>query len=469
MFWRITGLFLVLSFLTACESMGDEVTNFFGGEDNSNPPTPLKDYQQKLKINKLWDEDIGDGTDEKYLKLAPVFYEYRIYIANRDGDVKALDATNGKKIWNQETDSRVSGGPGAGNGLIVVGTSEAEVIALSSENGDILWTSRVSSEVLAAPVPDSNVVIIRSIDGKIFGLNADNGKRLWIYDRDVPTLSLRGTSSPVISGGIVIAGFDEGRLVAIELQTGKLIWETRIALGSGRSELDRVVDIDSDPVIFDNLIYVSTFQGRIAAITLDGGRIVWTRDIPSYAGITVDETAVYITDDDSIVWALDRLNGNSIWKMEDLQSRALTGPAKDGNMIVVGDLEGYLHWLDNSSGEIVGRINLSDSKIIANPLVVDNTVFSYASDGTLGAFTHSGNSEYKAPVATVENNKPVDTPEGEIVETEIQQSDGTVVTEETELQQTEDTAVTEVEGEKRSVFGRLLDIFTGGDSEPEDE
>ena len=456
MIWRLLCLFFIVLSLPACETVGNQVTTFMGGEDNAIPPTPLKEYPHKLDIVKLWDEDIGDGTDEKYLKLAPVFYQGNIFVADSDGEIKALDTTNGKEIWQTEIDKTISGGPGVGDDLVIVGTSEAEVVALSHDNGKTLWTTRVSSEVLAAPSTANGVVTVRSIDGKIFGLNAESGERLWIYDRDVPTLSLRGTSSPVIAEGLVIAGFDEGRLVAIELRTGKLIWETRIALGSGRSELDRMVDIDSEPVIYDDVVYVATFQGRIAAISLDSGRIVWTRDIPSYAGITVDESAVYITDDDSNVWSLDRFNGNSIWKQEDLQSRALTGPVKTNNTIVVGDLEGYLHWLNSSDGEIIGREKLSGSSIIASPLVVENTVYSYASDGTLGAYTQSGNTDYAETVIKEEKAETAGTPENEITSIDEQQD--------VETASQENSA-----NEEKSFFGRLKDYITGEDYEPDEE
>lgn len=282
--------------------------------------------------------------------------------------------------------------------MVLVGTGKAEVISMSAETGEIIWRTRVTSEVLAAPQISGNIIIVRTIDGKIVGLGSEDGKRLWIYDRSVPSLTLRGTSAPVIAQGLVISGFDEGRLVAIELQTGKLVWETRIALGTGRSELERMVDIDSEPVIVDNMIYVATFQGRIASLALESGRILWTRDIPSYAGICADKYAVYVTDDNSEIWALDRITGASIWKQDKLAARQITAPENYGNMIAVGDLEGYVHWLAKSSGEIVARKQVSDNKIIASPISHENFLYSFASDGALSAYTsdQANNVEFEA-------------------------------------------------------------------------
>jgi len=380
----------VLTLLSGCSSISDKVTTFMGGEDNAEPPSPLVEIETRVEITKLWEKDMGKGSDEQYLKLVPVYAQEKIFVADNEGEIKAVNSLNGNIIWDQDTETRITGGPGAGDSLVMIGTSEGEILAISGDTGETVWRSRVSSEILAAPQVAENIVVARTIDGKIYGLDAAEGKRLWTYDQSVPALTLRGTSAPVIAGKLVISGFDEGRLAAIELHTGKLVWETRIALGSGRSELERMVDIDAEPLVIDDVIYVATFQGRIAAVTLDGGRILWTRDISSFAGLCADDRNIYITDDNSHVWALDRFTGNSLWKQEKLQARAVTAPASIGDLVVVGDLEGYLHWLDKATGEFVSRTQISDTKIIASPIVVNDIVYSYTSDGTLGAYTYAG-------------------------------------------------------------------------------
>ncbi len=359
----------------------------FGGTDNSDPPTPLVEIETLSEVIELWSKNTGKGSSKHFLKLTPAHIQGKVFVADIHGNLEGIDATSGKTLWESDADLTITGGPGASKKLTMIGSDEGDVLAYTSETGELLWQAKVSSEILSAPTEAYDIVVVRTIDGKIFGLNASDGSHLWIYDRTVPTLTLRGTSNPVITGDVVIAGFDGGRLAAIELHTGKLIWETSISLASGRSQLERMVDIDSDPVIIGNDVYVATFQGRLASVTLESGRISWTRDISSYAGLTSDGQNIYITDDQSHVWALDRASGNSIWKQENLFARMVTAPATIGDLVVVGDLEGYLHWMDKSSGQFVARTRVSNSPIIAPPVAVEDIIYAYSSDGTLAAYT----------------------------------------------------------------------------------
>jgi len=383
---RLALVSLVLV-LAGCGAM-NKLSSQFVGVDNSEPPTPLAEIAQRINIIEVWSKNVGKGYESLYLKLTPAIYDNHVYIADSNGELSAIDVTSGKAIWRVDTDHPVTGGPGAGAGLILLGTSEGEVLAYSADQGKFLWKSRVSSEVLAAPQADDNIVVVRSIDGKIFGLNGETGSRLWIYDRTVPALTLRGTSAPIIQSGLVITGFDGGKLVALDLRTGKLLWETEIAQASGRSELDRMVDIDSEPIIREGVIYVATFQGNIAAVDLQTGQLQWSRDIPSYAGLGLDPRHVYLTDDESNIWALERFSGSSVWKQESLKSRAATAPASIGNYVVIGDLEGYLHWLDSETGEFVARHQFTKNRIIAPPVAYQDIIYAYSSNGTLGAFTY---------------------------------------------------------------------------------
>lgn len=376
----------VLLLLSGCGAR-EYMHKTFGGTDNSDPPTPLVEIETLSEIIELWSKNTGKGSSKHFLKLTPAHINGKVFVADIYGNLEGIDATSGKTLWKSDADLTITGGPGASEKLTMIGSDEGDVLAYTSETGELIWQAKVSSEILSAPIEAYDIVVVRTIDGKIFGLNADNGSHLWIYDRTVPALTLRGTSNPVITGDIVIAGFDGGRLAAIELHTGKLIWETSISLASGRSQLERMVDIDSDPIIIGNDIYVATFQGRLASVTLESGRISWTRDISSYAGLTSDGQNIYITDDQSHVWALDRASGNSIWKQENLFARMVTAPATIGDLVVVGDLEGYLHWMDKSSGQFVARTRVSNSPIIAPPVAVEDIVYAYSSDGTLAAYT----------------------------------------------------------------------------------
>jgi outer membrane protein assembly factor BamB len=377
---------LILVLLSGCGAK-DYVKGLIGGEDNSEPPTPLVEIETIAEIIELWSKDTGKGSTKQFLKLTPSLIQGKIFVADARGNLAAFDATNGNTLWENDTDLPITGGPGSSETLTLIGSAEGDVQAYANEGGEFLWQAKVSSEVLAAPQEAYGIVVVRTIDGKIFGLNANDGNRLWIYDRTVPALTLRGTSNPVITGDIVIVGFDGGRISAIELHTGKLIWETSVSLASGRSQLERMVDIDSDPIIIGNNIYVATFQGRLASVDLENGRITWTRDISSYAGLTSDGNNIYITDDQSHVWALDRATGNSLWKQENLYARQATAPATIGDLVVVGDLEGYLHWMNKSNGQFVARTQISKNAILAPPVAVEDIVYAYSSDGTLGAYT----------------------------------------------------------------------------------
>ena len=238
---------LILCLCSGCGAVSQKVSSFMGGEDNATPPTEPTDIEQRLDIHKLWDTDIGDGADTQYLKLVPVYVDGRIFVANSEGNVEALDATSGASLWNTELDdTRITGGPGVGENLVLVGTGKAEVITLAADTGKILWRGSVSSEVLSAPQPAGKTIVVRTIDGKIFGLDSQDGKRLWTYEQSVPALTLRGTSSPVIAGNFLIAGFDEGRLAAIELQTGKVAWEKNFEQPVCLSAADRTLLILTD-------------------------------------------------------------------------------------------------------------------------------------------------------------------------------------------------------------------------------
>jgi len=383
---RIAILCLALS-CAGCSGMSDSVNRFMGGKDNSEPPAPLVEFQSKLNVIELWSTSVGGGTDEQYLKLSPVLANQRLYVADSDGEVEALDATNGRSLWSTDVDERITGGPGVGENVVLVGTGEGIVIALDAGNGRKLWQATVSSEILSPPLKSENIVVVRTNDGKVFGLDGNNGKQLWTYDRTVPSLTLRGTSAPVITGGVVIAGFDAGRLAALDLRTGRLLWEVSIATARGRSELERMVDIDSDPLIVDDVVYVTTFQGQLAAVQIEGGRIMWNREISSYAGFSADESYIYLSDDNSNVWAFDRYSGTMVWKQDQLHARAVTGPANVGNYAVVGDVEGYLHWMHKADGSFVARTQLSGSRIIVQPLVAGKVLYAYSTDGSLTAYT----------------------------------------------------------------------------------
>ena len=377
---------LLLLVLSGC-GVSDTVSDFFRDDDNAEPPAELLDIKQRLKIFELWSRGTG-GMGKHYLKLAPVVFNQRLYIADAEGDLMALDATNGREIWSIDTDVKITGGPGYGENTVLIGTSEARTIAYSAEDGSEIWRKKVSSEILSAPQKAENTVVVRTGDGKIFGLSGNTGKRLWIYDRTVPSLTLRGTGTPVIDNGLVIAGFDGGKMAALEVKTGKLVWEASVATARGRSELERMVDIDSSPLVVDGVIYIATFQGHLSAMQAETGRVLWDQDISSYAGFDADDQNIYVTNEKSHIQAFDRFTSTELWEQDKLHLRAVTGPASVGDYLVVGDFEGYLHWMSKTSGKFVARNRLCSDRIISQPLVVGKVLYAFCSDGSLAAYSY---------------------------------------------------------------------------------
>jgi outer membrane protein assembly factor BamB len=375
----------LLAVLPGC-GIPEYMSDLLEDEEPAQVLTPLQDFEPSIAIQELWTDDVGEGADALFLKLAPAAAEGTVYVADREGAVSAISIDSGDPLWERDTDLPISGGPGLGEGLVLVGTSDGEVLALSQADGSLVWTATVSSEVLAAPRIEDGVAVVRTGDGKVFGIDATAGTRVWVYDKQVPVLTLRGTSAPVLSEDLAIVGFDSGALVALEVKTGKPAWEIGVAQPRGRSDLERMVDIDAEPVVYDENLYVATFQGRVAAIELEDGELVWDKTLSSYAGLGIDEDNLYVSDDRSHVFSLDRLVGSANWEQEELAGRSLTAPARAGDFVVVGDVEGYLHWLSREDGQLAARVRLDDERIMATPLIVDDVVIAYTSGGTLGAY-----------------------------------------------------------------------------------
>ncbi len=381
---------LSLSGCAAIETTNELVTGvtsyFLGGEDNKEPPAELLEYKPEIEIDVLWKEKVGNGADKQFLNLVIAVNYGKVFAADRAGLVQARDVKTGDLIWETETDYQFSAGPGIGVESVILATSNAEVVAFNIETGEKQWVASVSSEVLANPVIVNEMVIIRTTDGKIVALTEQEGSQLWAFERSVPALSIRGTGSPVVVGDNVVAGYANGKLLALRLTDGKNSWETSIAIPSGRSEVERLVDLDVDPIETDGVIFISSYSGGTTAVLEADGDVLWrNEDVSSYSGSSYDWRYLYISDTHSHVWQLDQRNGASLWKQDKLYNRILTAPVAYDDYVVAGDYDGYLHWLANSDGRQLGRVKIADSSIDAKPVVVDNVVYIYAKDGTLAA------------------------------------------------------------------------------------
>lgn len=388
--YRLLFLILVIQ-LAACGSMNP--LSLLEDAPNVEPPAELVDLDNKINVRQLWSTSVGSGSAEARVKLVPYVLEGRVYVANREGQVKALDSTTGRVIWSVDKELEISGGPGAGEGLVMFGTSDGEVVALSQQDGSEVWRSRVSSEVLSVPKAGLGMVAVHSVDGKLYALNVKDGKIAWVYDRSIPVLTLHGSSSPIISGPMVFCGFASGKLIAFDLENGQMVWEATIAVPTGRSELERMVDIDGDPIVQNGIVYAATYQGQLAAVVENSGEVIWRRELSSYAGLGVDFKSLYVSDDEDSVWAIDPRNGSSLWKQDKLHGRRLSAPVALGDYILVGDFEGYLHWISPEDGEMVARTRVGGDPISTPPVINGDVAYVLGDGGELAAISISSKSQ----------------------------------------------------------------------------
>jgi outer membrane protein assembly factor BamB len=383
-------LSLILPACAALSNITDAVQNLgqslLGSNSETEPPAPLTEYDIEVELDLIWKQSIGIGKDKHYLKLDLALSDETIFVADHAGLVQAVSTLNGDLLWEVETDYPFSAGPGIGINSLILGTSNAEVIAFNRDSGELLWKSSVSSEVLAVPVIDQGVVIIRTTDGRMIALNETDGMERWSFEKSVPALSIRGTGIPLVVDDQVIVGYANGKLLSLDLKTGKNNWETTIAIPSGRSEIARLVDLDSDPIEHNGVIYIASYNGGTTAVSIDDGNPLWRNQaLSAYMGLYFNQRYLYLSDSKSDVWQIEPRNGSTLWKQATLHFRSLTTPIAYDNYIVVGDYEGYLHWLSRNDGRLLNRIKIADSAIDSTPVVMNNTIYVYAKDGTLAA------------------------------------------------------------------------------------
>lgn len=380
---RLIILVLLPLVLGGCST----ISGWFSDDGKQIEPEPLVDFEPTLEVHEVWSRGVGDGADEQRVKLRPLIDFDRVYAADREGLVVGLELASGRTLWETELELPVAGGPGAGEGVVVLGTSDAEVVALDANDGALKWRHRVSSEVLSIPRVASGLVLVHTIDGRISALAVETGELVWGYQSSVPTLTLRGEGSPLLSGSKVICGFANGKLVALDLEGGRPVWEASVTAPSGRSELERMVDLDADPVRYEGIVYVGTYQGQVAAVGEETGAVLWRKDLSTYAGMDIDWRRLYVTDSEDRVWGLDPRNAAAVWRQEKMRARQLSAPAVVGEYLVVGDYDGYLHWLDKSDGSMVARSRAGSDAIRVKPQVAaDGMVVVYGDGGELSAW-----------------------------------------------------------------------------------
>lgn len=357
-----------------------------GKEKNVDPPAELVRFPASLDIDRLWSIRTGGGEEALRLALAPAVEGDTAYLAGHGGEVHAVAAQTGRGKWRSDLRMPLSAGPGVGGGRVLVGSPDGEIVALDAGTGAELWRTALGGEILAAPAANASRVVVHTVDGRLVGLDAATGQSLWSYGQQVPRLSLRGSAPPVISGDVVFCAFDNGRVAAVGLEDGELLWSTAAATASGRTELERLVDIDEAVRVSGNNVFSAGYQGRVGMLARDSGQIWWARELSSHGSLGLDSVALYVSTADGVVMAIQQRDGAEIWRQDAMLRRGLTGPAVVDDAVVVADFEGYLHWLDRESGELLGRERAGNDRISQAPVSANGLIFVQSDGGNAYAF-----------------------------------------------------------------------------------
>lgn len=383
---RFLAVVACVLLLAGCST---RIGKWFAGskKENINPPTELVEIAPGVPVDKLWSRNIGKGEGVLWIRQAPAVAEGRVYAADIKGRVHALDLETGRELWRVDTGLRLSGSPAAAGGFLVVGSLDGDVIALNADSGAERWRARVSSEVISAPLLAQGLAIVRANDGRVFGLDLGEGNRRWVFDRGLPSLTVRGNSSPALGQDLAYVGYDDGTVVALRVQDGLRVWEQAVAEPDGRNELERMADVDGEIQAGLNEVFAASFKGRMVALDAASGRPLWNRETGSYAGVALLGDRLVVADKAGSVWAIDRASSSALWRQEALAWRWLTSPAVQGDYAVVGDLEGYLHWLRLDNGELAARVRLGKEPIRATPRVsADGILVAVDIEGELAAY-----------------------------------------------------------------------------------
>lgn len=370
---RLAGLLapaLLAAFLSGCQTVGNTYDRFFGAQPKQKP-AELPALRPSITPRVLWQGNVGSADRNVF---SPGAAGSVVYALGAGGQLTGFDATTGRDVMRLDIGQRVSGGVGAGASMVLVGTAKGEVLAFDT-SGKLLWKVQLSGEVLAPPRVAEGVVVARAGDGRIYGLNAADGKRRWLYQRATPALSVRSHAGVTLQGGMVFAGFPGGRLAAIGLAGGNVAWEATVALPRGTTELERVSDVASLPLVDDQRACAVAFQGRVACFDAKNGSGIWARGLSSLKGMSTDGRNFYVTDDNNAIVALDKTNGASLWKQDRLAGRSVSGSLVFGRFVVVGDFEGYVHFLQRDDGSFAGRIATDGSPIMSAPVALDLSSF----------------------------------------------------------------------------------------------
>jgi outer membrane protein assembly factor BamB len=351
------------------------------------PPAELPKITEEVRLEKVWSRSIGEGQGETFNMLVPAIDGEQIYAADVEGLVVAMDRNTGKVLWKEDLELPVSGAVGAGYGLVVVGTLKGEIIALDSASGEEKWRARVTSEVLAAPALNGDVVLVQTQDDRLIAFDMYTGDQRWIFENTPAVLTLRGTGSPILTNRLAVAGLSTGKVIALDAQRGVPVWEQRIAVPQGRSELERVVDIDGGLLLSAGTLYAVSYQGRVAALDFESGQVLWQREASSSVGVAQGYGSVYVSLASGTIEGVDERSASALWSNDALARRQLSAPEVFSSYVAFGDLEGYLHLVSQVDGRFVGRTRIDSDGLRARPLVVGDMLYAFGNGGNLVALT----------------------------------------------------------------------------------
>ncbi|MDO8959673.1 MAG: outer membrane protein assembly factor BamB [Rhodocyclaceae bacterium] len=368
--WRVGLVCAVLLGAGGCSSISSTVDklNPFSSSAPKVKPAELVAIKPSAEMTRLWQASIGNAGE---FVFTPAVVGNSVYVAAKDGALARFD--EGRQVWKISTGQTISGGVGASDKLVVVGTAKGAVLAFHAADGRPAWTARASSEILAAPAVSGDLVAVRSGDARIFGFEATDGKRRWVYQRSTPALALRSPVGVTLTESALYAGFPGGKLVAVALNNGAALWESAVALPRGVTELERIADVASDPVVEGRSVCAVAYQGRVACFDTGNGALQWARDVSSINGLDIGNRALYVTDEKDAVHAFDRASGASLWKQDKLALRGVSRPLAVGRHIAVADFQGVVHLLSAADGAFAARLTTDGSAVVAAPRRLGNT------------------------------------------------------------------------------------------------
>ncbi len=373
--------------LTACSLISKPKQWFDKEEDPREPAKLINLGTEKINVQSVWKNSIGD-LEKAHSVIRPYITGDLVYLTDAEGRVEAWQRMDGKRIWSVTLKEEITGGVNGGDDIVVVGTGNGVVIALSTVDGQEKWRTSVSSEVMALSQAKFGVIVARTNDSKVHALDIGQGNIVWKAGRGTPPLTLRGASEPKVVGDSVLVGYDDGKMAALSMRDGTELWETTVSVPGGRSELERMSDIDGEIAYVNGIVYAASFNGRVVAVDMDTGKILWAKDLSSHVGLSADESSVYVTDSDDSVWALDIVTGATLWRQDKLLYRDLTAPKVMGKYVVVGDFKGYLHWFSKEDGKLVGRENIAGDAIKVAPIIINDRAYVFANNGSFSVLQY---------------------------------------------------------------------------------